>query len=90
MNIMEYADILNLEIVIRYYPNQDCRFSTHFDGVELKEGCMLASASGEGETPEKSMADYIRKIAGKLAVKGAYTDHRQEFTVPKTLVTGAF
>lgn len=85
MDVTEYADVLNLEIVIRYYPNQEKRFCARFERVEIKEGSMLAGVSGNASTPGDAMRDYITQISGKLAVKNAYGENRLEFTIPKSI-----
>jgi hypothetical protein len=70
---------------ITYYPNQNRRFSASFKHIEVKEGAMLASAYGNGETPELAVKDYVNKIRGKRIIKNAYLDNRQEFDVPKKI-----
>lgn len=51
----------------------------------IKEGCMLRGAYGEGDTPEKAIADYADKIAGELLVQDAYRDTRREIRCPNYL-----
>ncbi len=82
MTIMEYADAIDKEIVITYYPNQGTRFSAHFDNAETKDDMILSSVFGSGSTPALALKDYAGKIAGKTLVFNATTDRRQTFRVP--------
>jgi hypothetical protein len=58
------------------------RWIASFQHVEIMEGGMLRSASGNGETPEAAVADYARIIAGHRLVCNAYTSDRKEFQAP--------
>jgi len=82
MKLLEFADIIDKEIVIIYYPNQNCRFSASFDGAEIMDRGFLLGNYGNGKTPEESLKDYTKQIVGKRIVFGAYTDNRKEFVVP--------
>ena len=86
MTILEFADEINKELVVRYYPNQDCRVSAHFDHCEVKDGTRLVGEFGESDNPEEALNDYAYNIQGKALVFNARsTCQRQEFTVPKLL-----
>lgn len=83
MNMCEYCDILNKQLVITYHPNS--KFSAVIEGLEIKDGGCLVYSSGRGETPEDAVNEYVKGIAGKRVVFGAYTDKRHELDVPKGL-----
>uniref|UniRef100_A0A6M3L9A3 Uncharacterized protein n=1 Tax=viral metagenome TaxID=1070528 RepID=A0A6M3L9A3_9ZZZZ len=89
MNIEEYADILNLTLVIRRYHNQSNRWSAAFEDCETKDDAtssILASESGEGQTPAAAVNDYVVKIQGKLLVQHAGSSNlRRDVIVPMTL-----
>lgn len=92
MNIEEYADILNLDLRILRYPNQDNRYCAAFERCETKDDAgsgMLTSTSGNGNSPAEAINDYIERIRGKLLVVNAYGNkERREYVVPKE-ITGA-
>lgn len=85
MNILEYCDVLNLELEIRYYANQDTRFCANIKNAETKDGRCLVSNHGNGGTPELAVSDYIQQIKGKTLVAGAFSDSRREYLVPESL-----
>lgn len=81
MTITEYADAMNQELEIRYYPNQDVRFSAQFVHCEIKGDGVLTSAYGSGRTPQNALDDYVKQISGKTIV----LNEMREFIVPTTL-----
>lgn len=89
MNIQEYCDTLNLEIVVRYYPNQEGRWCVKFDNCETKDmpdSVGLLGAHGNAKTIHAAMEDYLKKIRGKLLVVNAFSDtKRREYMVPMSL-----
>ena len=85
MNIYEFADVIDRELVIRRYPNQDNRFTAQFEHSETKinkSDCILAGSYGNGNTPEEALNNYIKEIQGKVLVFDAMSDKRQEYVVP--------
>jgi hypothetical protein len=82
MNIYEFADGLNEELTITRYPQQDNRFTADFGGGEVKDGGMLVSRYGEGQSPVEALNDYAAQISGKTLVFDAYGDARREHLVP--------
>ena len=86
MNILEYADVINTNIVITYCHNQDMRFSAYFESCEVKEGAALLSEYGDGTTPEAAIREYVTKIRGRRIIFHATrAAMRREFDVPKGL-----
>lgn len=89
MIITEYADVLNFQIEVKYYPNQNNRWSANFVGAEAKEHKLsvgLLSEYGSGNSPEEAVEDYVEKIRGKVLVFSAYNKiKRREFDVPQDL-----
>jgi hypothetical protein len=85
LNIIEFADMINAEIEIRYYPNS--KFIAYFKNCEIKEdkeSCVLISdhACYKG-SPVKAINAYARKISGKLLIFNAMdNEYRKEYTAP--------
>ena len=88
MNIYEFADIIDRDIIIRRYSNQDNRFMAEFENSETKNNkssCVLKGSYGNGESPEEAIRDYIEEIQGKVLVFDAMGKDRQEYVVPNCL-----
>lgn len=85
MNIQEYCDALNLDIIIRYYPNQNSRWCARIDRAEIAEGRMLISAHGNGDCPFNALADYLTRIRGKKIIIDSYGKDRREYIVPTSV-----
>ena len=89
MNVEEYADILNLELRITRYPNQQNRYCASFEHCETKDhkgAAGLCSTHGNGITPALAVGDYVSKIRGRLLVVNAMSEKdRREYVVPKEL-----
>lgn len=84
MNIIQFADLINQDLEITYYANQQGRYCAHFVGAEIKEGNILVSAHGNGPTPTAALNDYTKKIIGTQLVFYAHSpDLRATFTIPK-------
>lgn len=86
MNILELADVLDKQITITYYPNQNSRFCASFDHCETKEykdSGLLCRSYGNGKTPVKALNDYSSSISGKILIFDAMNDDRSEFACPK-------
>ena len=82
MNILEYADVINCNIIITYCHNQKSRFSADFESAEIKGNSVLIGEYGNGNTPNEAINNYLDKIKGKTIVLQAGTDYRREFLVP--------
>jgi hypothetical protein len=82
MNIYEFADKINKELIITRYAQQDGRFVADFEYGEIKDRGMLASLHGEGQSPLEALNDYTAQISGKTLVFDAYSDDRCEHLVP--------
>ncbi len=85
MNISEFADMIDQDIIIHRYSSQNGRWSASFDHGEIKEGIMLRGEYGDGLSPNEALSTYARKIRGKKIVFDAYKERRKEFTVPTDL-----
>jgi hypothetical protein len=86
MNIQDYCDILNIELVLRYYPNQESRWCARFPDCEVKEGIFLVSSSGNAKTPEGAIENYLSAIRGETIVFHATSaELRREYVVPNSL-----
>ena len=88
MNLEDYADALNSEIVVRRYACQRGRWIAHFPSCEVMDGKILSSIYGDGSTPIAAMNSYAQQIRGKRIVFNAMVrESRREFDVPEALQT---
>ena len=85
MNISEYCDTINVNLVVRRYHNQKERWSASIENAEVKQNGCLLGAYGNGNTPMGAIADYIKQIRGETIVLNAMSELRREFTVPSSL-----
>jgi len=86
MNIYEYADVLNTNIKINRYHNQERPFNASFEYCEILNGGILESPNERATSPNEAINAYLTRIKGKTIVFHAGTnDMRQEFVVPKTI-----
>jgi hypothetical protein len=89
MDILQYADTLNLEIEVTYYSNQNNRWSAKFSCSETKDSLnsgILHGTYGNGTTVAIAIVDYVQAIRGRILVVNAMSDTmRREYLVPKTL-----
>jgi len=85
MNIEEYADALNVDLIIRRYCNQDNRYMAEFENAEIKEGNCPNGIYGSGKTAAEAIVDYVEQIKGKRIIFNAGHENRREYNVPKDL-----
>ena len=89
MNLREYGDILNLELRMTGYPNQDGRWTASFYGCETKtsrSSSILTSEYGNGKSPQEALEAYVAAIRGKILVVNAECGKdRREYEVPMSL-----
>jgi hypothetical protein len=64
-------------------PFKSNRFYASFKDIETKQGACLCGTHGNGGTGEEAISDYANQISGKLLVRGAFTEDRQEFYAPE-------
>ena len=83
MDILGFADMINKDIIITYYHNQQKRFSAQFEGGHIKEGKAISGVYGNGHSPTEALNQYLNKIRGKTLVFGSMDE--QIFTVPINL-----
>ncbi len=72
-----------LEIKMRMnWSEKESIFYASLNHVEVKDGCILIAAYGNGETPEEAMRDYYKQIVGKKLVYHAMSkEYRRECVV---------
>lgn len=87
MHFEDFAAIYDLTVVILQseYPHYG-KYYARFDDIETKDGVLLTSETGHGDTPEDAVVNYIKNIAGKLLVKNAYQSCRMEFLAPAEFI----
>lgn len=61
------------------------KFYAGFEHVEIKDGSVLISSCGQGNTVKEAICDYGSMIAGKLLVHRATRPERREFYCPENL-----
>lgn len=86
LTISEFADKHGLEMVVteRRRPKDDPgRYYATFKGCEVKDGGILISAFGDGNTPEKAIQDYIPRIELHRIVLNSFSSNRVEIDVPR-------
>jgi len=85
VNIIEFADLIEIYIDIRYVPNQKTRFYATIDHGETKdkkEDGILRGTIGNGNSPILALNDLAQSISNKWLIIRAYGDDRQEYHVP--------
>lgn len=84
MTIYEFADIIDKELEVRRYPNQNERWIAQFRNCDVSEGAVLMGIYGTGKTPIGAIQDYTAQIRGKKIVFNAMSPtDRREYTVPQ-------
>jgi hypothetical protein len=85
VTIQAFADGHGLEMHVHQralVPFPKGTYYANFPDAEIKDGYVLVGEHGNGDTPEEAIADYARKISGKLLVLHAGADNRSEIQVP--------
>ncbi|MFO7842259.1 MAG: hypothetical protein R6V16_00495 [Bacteroidales bacterium] len=77
-----YLDIINCQLELRRYANQDGRWLAKIVNSDIKDGAVLMGIYGTGKTPDEAIQDYVDQIAGKKLIIDAASDRRREFEVP--------
>lgn len=85
MTIEEFADVIQTDLLIRRYSNQQNRYTCCFERSEVKISGGLLGAHGNGKSVALAISDYIDQIRGQCLVIGAYSKERREFGVPESL-----
>src|ERR1017187_6380550 len=58
------------------------KFLACFDKTEIRDAHVLKGEYGNGETEEKAIADYAKRISEKCLVVDAYRESRRSIIVP--------
>lgn len=83
LSIYTYCDVIDCDLKVTYYANQNNRWSASIENCETKDGSILCGEYGNGDSPQSAIIDYIGRIQGKLIVINATSkEYRKEFTVP--------
>lgn len=86
MNIYDYADALNLELVIRRYPNQESRFTASFADCDTKTSAdsgVLKGTYGNGTSPGAAIRKYAAAISGRILVVNGNAATERRYRVPQ-------
>lgn len=87
MTITEYADAINVSIVIEYVHNSTWRAELE-DSVIEKDG-QEKHPVGEGASPSHAVSDLINKVRGECLVV-TKLQREYKFQVPKHITIGAW
>ena len=87
MNIYEFADIIDAQLEIRRYPNQNNRYIAQFSNCMVSEPAILVGLYGNAKSGKGAITDYVNKIKGQKIVFNSHTPQRKEFIVPSTLTS---
>jgi hypothetical protein len=85
MTILEFADIIDKNIIIKWHSNQN-RFSAEFDDCWFKFGDTYKKYGiGNGFTPQGALNSYKDIISGKTLAFNfeSETKNEQDFVVPE-------
>lgn len=63
------------------------KFYVNFPGGDIKEGKMLCSKSGDGNTIDEALKNYCKQISNQTMVFNAFSDERKEIKIPKLIHT---
>ncbi len=85
MKLTDLCDVLDVELDLKYYPNQNGRWVAKLSHAEISEGGFLTGVHGNGKTPEEAINDYVAEIKGQRVIFNAYSDDRKEFVMPENL-----
>ena len=86
IHIHTFCDIIDAELIVRRYPNQQDRWTAQIDHSQIKEDMMLISAYGDGTTPREALSAYLDQIRGKLLIIHAFDEKlRREYHVPENI-----
>jgi hypothetical protein len=87
MTIFEFADIIDKDILVTRFANQDERWCAYFKGCEVKGDSVLIGEHGNGKTPMVALSEYVAKIRGKIIVFNSLRGNRMEYSVPKSITS---
>ena len=59
------------------------KYYVAFKSSEVKDGSMLISSSGDGNTIDEAIDEYKKKVSNKVLVINAMKENRREIRVPK-------
>lgn len=82
--IQEFAEKhgLTMRIIERDFIDLP-KYCAYLEELEIKDGCILTSVAGNGNTPEEAMQDYGSKISRQYIVINAMLSSRREMFVPR-------
>jgi hypothetical protein len=85
-NIKQFADEHHLTMEVRERSvalRHNGRYFASFEKTDVKDGSVLISSYGNGNTPEEAIKNYASQIENKLLVVNAHGPNRKEIWVPK-------
>lgn len=91
ITLEKFAEDNNLKLIVNTRSQRAIRlhnvkkYYIYFEGVEIEEGCMLISISGNGNTIDEALEDYKQLISGTKMVINAMCKDRKEFNLPEII-----
>lgn len=85
INILDFADIINIKLIVERHPNQNGRWTASFENSEIKnseQDICLRSIYGDAISPELAIMNYSNEISGKILVINSMTDKRKDLNIP--------
>lgn len=84
MNLIEFAELIDANLEVILHSGQNGRWTAKFQAAEVKEGAVLASTYGDGQSPQEAMDVYARDISGqKLVFYAMSPELRKTYIVPQ-------
>lgn len=62
-------------------------FYASFEGCKVKDGNLLKSVNGDGNTIDEAIQNYCKEISNQTLIFHAYTNNREEVLTPKLIHT---
>jgi len=85
MTLVEFATMIDTRIEL----GVSAQWGAFLRNVEIKDGCMLSSCCGYGDTARGALLSLVEEMRGKRIVIHAMSKElRHEYVVPATLVVG--
>ena len=86
MNLETFADVIGAELRIYRIPGRTPRWYATFESCEIKNGSILRSAFGNGDTPLEAIENYTSEIRGqRLVFRAMVPGERREYNAPDDL-----
>ena len=87
MTLQELSELTKSQIVLRNRTDPTLpRWYGGIEHAEAKDGDILSSTYGNGDTPSEALENHVAHLRGKLLILHSMGPDRAEFNVPESLV----